>query len=69
MIYGRNQREIERLERLKMIRARKEQKRMMLERIARRDLEYAAAHVPVTVEERDGRVIETRGQRCVASRF
>lgn len=31
-----------------------------------RDSPYAA---PVTVEERDGRVIETRGQRCIAPRI
>ena len=69
MSHGRDQRENERAERRKMMRARMEQKRMMLARIARRDAEYAAANVPVTVEERDGRVIETRGQRCIASRF
>ena len=37
-------------------------------RLARRDAEYAAANVPVTVEERGGRVIETRGQACIGWR-
>ena len=51
-------------------------KRARAVRLARRDAEYAAAHVPVTVEVRDlrnselGQIvrIETRGQVCIASR-
>ena len=43
-------------------------KRARAARLARRDAEYAAAHVPVTVEVRGNRVIETRGQVCIASR-
>ena len=43
-------------------------KRARAVRLARRDAEYAAAHVPVTVEVRGNRVIETRGQVCIASR-
>ena len=58
-------------------RAERAAKKARAVRLARRDLEYAAAHVPVTVEERDlrnselGQIIriETRGQRCIASRF
>lgn len=40
-------------------------------RMAKRDLEYRDSPyaAPVTVEERDGRVIETRGQRCIAPRI
>ena len=54
-----------------MSRARKESKFMMRARLAKRDLYYAeGGHAaPVTVEERGGRVIETRGQRCIASRM
>ena len=43
-------------------------KRARAVRLARRDAEYAAAHVPVTVEVRGNRVIETRGQVVIASR-
>ena len=51
-----------------MSRARKEQKFMMSARLAKRDLDYAeSGHAaPVTVEERGGRVIETRGRRVIA---
>ena len=54
-----------------MSRARKEQKFMMRARLAKRDLDYAESGCasPVTVEERGGRVIETRGQRCIAPRI
>lgn len=54
-----------------MSRARKEQKFMMRARLAKRDLDYAESGcaAAVTVEERGGRVIETRGQRCIAPRF
>ena len=44
-------------------------KRARAVRLARRDAEYAAAHVPVTVEERGNRVIETRGRCCIAPRI
>lgn len=44
-------------------------KRARAVRLARRDAEYAAANVPVTVEVRGNRVIETRGQVCIASRI
>ena len=52
-------------------------KRARAVRLARRDAEYAAAHVPVTVEVRDlrnselGQImrIETRGQVCIAPRI
>lgn len=37
-------------------------------RLARRDAEYAASGVEVTVEERNGVVIETRGRCCISSR-
>lgn len=50
------------------LKAREEQKFMMRARLAKRDLDYAAAQVPVTVEERGGVRIETRGQRCIGSR-
>ena len=43
-------------------------KRARAVRLARRDAEYSAAHVSVTVEVRGNRVIETRGQVCIASR-
>ena len=49
-------------------RAERAAKRARAVRLARRDAEYAAAHVPVTVEIRGNRVIETRGQACIASR-
>lgn len=60
-----------------MKRAERAAKKARAERLARRDLEYAAAHVPVTVEERElrnselGQIIrvETRGQRCIAPRI
>lgn len=50
-------------------------KRARAVRLARRDAEYAAAHVPVTVEVRDlrnselGQIvrIETRGQVCIGA--
>ena len=35
------------------------------QRLAARDAEWAAQEVPVTVEERDSRRVETRGRRCV----
>ena len=61
---------------LMMSRARKEQKLMMRARLAKRDLDYAegghAARVVVDcVKTTDGRtlVVETRGNRCIASRF
>ena len=44
-------------------------KRARAVRLARRDAEYAAAHVPVTVDVRGNRVIETRGQACIAPRI
>ena len=52
-------------------------KRARAVRLARRDAEYAAEHVPVTVEVRDlrnselGQImrIETRGQACIAPRI
>lgn len=44
-------------------------KRARAVRLARRDAEYAAAHVPVTVEVRGNRVIETRGRCCNAPRI
>ena len=44
-------------------------KRARAVRLARRDAEYAAAHVPVTVEVRGNRVIETRGQVFIAPRI
>ena len=37
-------------------------------RLAQRDMEYASAHIPAMVEERDGKVIEWRGQRCIGGR-
>ena len=39
-------------------------------RLAKRDLDYRDSPYapPVTVEERDGLVIETRGQRCIGFR-
>ena len=54
-----------------MTRARKERKFVMRARLAKRDLDYAeSGHAaPVTVEERGNRVIETRGQRCIAPRI
>ena len=50
------------------LKARKESKFMMRARLAKRDLDYAESGcaAPVTVEERGGRVIETRGQRFIA---
>ena len=53
------------------LKARKESKFMMRARLAKRDSAYAeSGHAaPVTVEERGGRVIETRGQRCIAPRI
>ena len=50
-----------------MKRTERADKRARAVRLARRDAEYAAAHVPVTVEVRGNRVIETRGQACVGS--
>ena len=54
-----------------MTRARKESKFMMRARLAKRDLDYteSGCAANVTVEERGGIVIETRGQRCIAPRF
>ena len=62
-----------------MTRARRNEKFMRRARLAKRDLDYAESGcaAPVTVEERDlrnselGQIIrvETRGQRCIASRF
>ena len=60
-----------------MKRAERATKKARAVRLARRDLEYAAAHVPVTVEERDlrnseiGKIIriETRGRCGIAPRF
>ena len=53
------------------LKARNESKFMMRARLAKRDLDYAdgGCAAPVTVEERGGIVIETRGQRCIAPRF
>ena len=52
-----------------MKRAERAAKKARAVRLARRDLEYAAAHVPVTVEERGGRVVETRGRCGIAPRI
>ena len=43
-------------------------KRARAVRLAKRDLDYAESGcaAKVTVEERGGRVVETRGQRCIA---
>lgn len=43
---------------------------MVRARLAKRDLEYRESPyaAPVTVEERGGRVIETRGQACIGWR-
>lgn len=35
----------------------------------RRMLERCRETAPVTVEERNGKIIEWRGQRCIAPRF
>ena len=53
------------------LKARKGQKFMMRERLAKRDLDYAeSGHAAkVTVEERGGRVIETRGRCGIAPRI
>ena len=50
------------------LKERKDSKFMMRARLAKRDLDYAESGfaAKVTVEERGGRVIETRGQRCIA---
>ena len=55
----------------KMTRARMNEKFMRRARLAKRDLDYAESGcaAAVTVEERDGIRIETRGQRCIAPRF
>ena len=42
-------------------------KRVRAVRLARRDAEYAAAHVQVTVEERGGVRIETRGRAVIGA--
>ena len=55
----------------RMLKARRESKLKMLARLAKRDIDYAESGcaAKVTVEERGGRVIETRGNRCIAPRF
>lgn len=55
----------------RMLKFRESQKHALRQRLAARDAAYAASpYAPtVTVEERGRRVIETRGQSCIASRF
>ena len=53
------------------LKERKDSKFMMRARLAKRDRDYAESGCasPVTVEVRGNRVIETRGQVCIASRI
>ena len=51
-----------------MKRAERAAKKARAARLARRDAEYAASGVEVTVEVRGNRVIETRGRARIASR-
>lgn len=71
MSYGVSQFEKASAELRKMKRERKESKFIMRARLAKRDLDYAESGcaAPVTVEERNGKIIEWRGQRCIAPRF
>lgn len=54
----------------KLARTREARQFMLRARLAKRDLDYAESGctAPVTVEERGGRVIETRGQACLGWR-
>ena len=54
----------------RMVRAGTNRKCAMRKRLAKRDRDYAESGCasPVTVEVRGNRVIETRGQVCIASR-
>lgn len=54
----------------RMVRAGTNRKYAMRKRLAKRDRDYAESGCasPVTVEVRGNRVIETRGQVCIASR-
>ena len=54
----------------RMVRAGTNRKCAMRKRLAKRDRDYAESGCasPVTVEVRGNRVVETRGQVCIASR-
>ena len=54
----------------RMVRACTNRKCAMRKRLAKRDRDYAESGCasPVTVEVRGNRVVETRGQVCIASR-
>ena len=52
----------------RMKRDREEREFMKRARLAKRDLDYAENSAPVTVEERDGKIVEWRGQRVIGCR-
>ena len=51
-----------------LLKRRKREREEMRQRLAQRDALYAAHAAPVTVEERGGVRIETRGQMCIGWR-
>ena len=48
--------------------ARARRKFAMLARLAKRDQDYAENSSPVTIEERNGKITEWRGQRVIGCR-